>query len=83
MPANVNSRFGRNIIQSIHIVKPTANGIEKLSSTYLEEIFSIIAPTNAATKPIMYSSQKYPTFGVNNITMLELIKKAKVPSKLL
>jgi len=78
----INSDFGRIARYKIHIVNPTENGIERLSSINLEEIFSIMAPINAAAKPIKYSSGKFPIFGVKKTTIHALTKKANVPSRL-
>lgn len=65
------------------MVNPIESGIERLSSANPKEIFSIIAPTNAAIIPIIYSENSPSTFGVKRTTILALIKKAKVPSRLL
>ena len=56
--------------------------MDKLSSTYSKEIFSVIAPIKAAINPIPNSVCKYPTLGVNKTTIHELTKNAKVPSRL-
>lgn len=64
------------------MVTPTEMGIVRLSSAKPYEMFSTIAPTNAAIKPIIYSKGKSPTLGVKKTTMLALMKKDKVPSKL-
>lgn len=58
-------------------------GIARLSSANPKDTFSTIAPTAAAIIPIRYSIGRSLTFGVKKTTILALIKKAKVPSRLL
>src|SRR5690606_35356184 len=78
----INCNSGKNNKYNPHIVKPIEIGIDKLSSAIPKETFSIMAPINAAKIPIKYSEANPSIFGVNKTTMLALMKKAKVPSRL-
>ena len=73
---------GRNNAYSAQSEKPTARGIERLSSILMGSA-STTAPMAAAMNPTMYSRGSLSIFGVTSTTKRAEIKNASDPSRLL